>query len=801
MNPQKAPDEARPAPPLLHRLGVWSATHAWRVVAVWLVVLVGAGLLVPRFTDSLTGSSLSITGSESARAEKLMKERFDSAITEDVVVVFDSATRSVKDPAFREAVERGISELRDQDGVASVEDPYAPDGEAQFSDDGRTALVLAGLTGDERDRQEVAPKLQEALDGTARGDIEVMLTGSSALNAAVVEQEDKDLARAESIGLPIALIVLLIAFGTLVAAGLPLILGVFALMTSFGALGALSYLTTFDTFVQAVVTMLGLALGIDYCLFMVTRQREELGSRRGRSIPEVVGATMATAGKAVLFSGFTVLVSVAGLLLVRAPVFRSMALGVMVAVAVMLAVAMTLLPAVLALLGTRINRFAVPGLRRAVQHPDPEHSVWARWTRLVLRRPVLVGGAATLVLLLAAAPVFGLKLGFDVGASAVADAPAGAGYNLVAKKFAPGTATPVQVVVTSPDGRLDNAGLKSIDRLSTLVKDNKQVDGVLSLTDALKEQTGATDQEALRTALADDKGELDRIVSSSGDATILTVFSKSAPDSDATIDLVHWIRDTAAPRAAGPESGIVVDTGGLTAQTIDVGAEINRGTPWVLTAILGMSFLLLLLAFRSLVLALSAIVMNLLSVGAAFGLLTWVFQDGAGEALLDFTSRGFIQAYLPILTFVVLFGLSMDYEVFLISRMKEEWDRTKDNTRAVTVGVVHTAKVITAAAAIMVVVFASFMITSVVEVKQMGFALAVAVLVDATLIRVVVVPAVMRLLGTANWWLPAWLDRALPRVQLTEGPSPAADDGTEDSDAGRDDPATARSTTSASSSD
>ncbi|MFG3259782.1 MMPL family transporter [Streptomyces sp. NPDC048172] len=779
MPPRTRPDEGSSGPTLLHRLGAWCATHVWKVLLVWLVVLVVGGALVPKFTDSLTGSSLTVSGSESARAEKLMKEEFDSAVTEDVVVVFDSSTRSARDAEFRDVVRRGVAELRERSGVASVEDPYAAGGEQQIAADGRTALVLAGLTGDERERQETAPEIQKTLDRVEGDGVDVMLTGSSALNAAVIEQQDKDLARAETIGLSIALIVLLIAFGTLVAAGLPLLLGVAALMTSFGVLGALSYVTTFDTFVQAIVTMLGLALGIDYCLFIVTRQREELQAKPGRPIAETVGATMATAGKAVLFSGCTVLISVAGLFLVRAPVFWSMAFGVMVAVAVMLTVAMTLLPAMLGLCGTRINRLAVPGLRRTVNHPDPEHSVWARWTRVVLRRPVLIGGAAVLVLGAAAIPVTGLKLGFDVGASAVEDAPAGAGYDLVSEKFAPGAAVPVQVVVTSEDGAFDDKGLAAVERLTKTVKDNKEVDGVLSVTDLLKEKAGRSDSATLKAALEqDDDGALARIVSSRGDAAMLTVFSKAAPDSDGTSALVRWIRDTAAPEAErSAADGITVTTGGLTAQTVDVAEEINRATPWVLCAILGLSFLLLLLAFRSLLLAFSAILMNLLSVGAAFGLLTWVFQEGAGEALFDFSSRGFIQAYLPLLTFVVLFGLSMDYEVFIISRMKEEWDRTGDNLRAVTVGTVHTAKVITAAAAIMVVVFSAFMITRVVELKQMGFALAVAVLVDATLIRVVVVPAAMRLAGPANWWMPRWLDRALPRVELTEGPSPVPSDG------------------------
>ncbi|MFC9970402.1 MMPL family transporter [Spirillospora sp. NPDC127200] len=711
---------------LLYRLGRWCGRRAWRVVIAWVVVLGIAGALVPRFADTLTGSSLEVQGSQSARAERLLGEKFGGGVTEDVVVVFDSSSRPATDPRFRAVVERGLAELKRRPGVVRVQDPYAG---KLISADGRTALAVAGLSGDERARQKAAPGLQDAVTAVGGDGVSVYLTGSSPLNAAVVEQEDRDLARAESIGLPIALLVLIIAFGTLVAAGLPLLAGVAALVTAFGALGAASYFTGFDVFVQAVVTMIGLALGIDYCLFAVTRQRAELAAFPGRPVVETVAATMATAGKAVLFSGFTVLISVAGLMLVRAPVFRTMALGVMVAVAAMLAVTLTLLPAVLALLGTRINRWAVPGLRRA-----GGGSMWARWSALVMRRPAVIAGAATLALLAAAAPVAGLKLGFDVGASAVADFPAGKGYQIVSAKFAPGAATPVQVIATRSGG-LDEAGL---DRLAARLRTDPRVAEVVEDADG------------------------------QGDAALLTVFSKHAPDSQAAIGLVRWIRAAAVPQSAQPDGTRIV-VGGLTAQTVDVAEEVRRATPLVLAAVLGLSFLLLLLAFRSLLLPLSAIVMNLLSVGAAFGLLTWVFQDGVGESLLDFTSRGFIQAYLPLLTFVVLFGLSMDYEVFLISRMKEEWGRTGDNQRAVTTGVADTAGVITAAAAIMVVVFASFMITDVVEVKQMGFALAAAVAVDATLIRVVLVPAFMRLAGRANWWIPFWLDRVLPAVHLAEG--------------------------------
>ncbi|WP_231635356.1 MMPL family transporter [Luteipulveratus halotolerans] len=721
---------------------------------------------MPKFSDSLTGSSLNVSGSQSARAEQLLQEEFSGGITEDAAVVIDSMSRPVTDSQVKRVVAAASSLLREHPGVVRVQDPYtAPDG-TQISRDGRTALVLVGLSGEERSRQNMVPKLQAVLDNVATDEVTVHLTGSSALNAAVVEQEDKDLARAESIGLPVALLVLLLAFGTLVAAGLPLLLGVAALVTAFGALGALSYLTSFDVFVQAVVTMLGLALGIDYCLFVVTRFREELRSSRGADMREVVGATMATAGKAVLFSGTTVLISVAGLLLVRAPVFRSMALGVMVAVAVMLVLALTLLPAVLAMCGTRINRLAVPGMKKAAGPTPGQESRWERWTHVVMRHPLAIGATALAALLLAASPALGLRLGFDVGADAVADAPAGAGYATVAQKFAPGAATPIQAVLQA-DRPINSESLAALDRLAARVKAHPQVAGVESVTELLRARYGAIDSPSLQRLQQDAGPTLNRLLAVDGASTTLTIYSKYGPDNERSIELVRWLRSQAAP------PGTSIHVGGLTAQTIDVADEIDRATPWVLAAILGASFVLLLLAFRSLVLAATAIAMNLLSVGAAFGLLTWVFQQGAGESLLDFSSKGFIQAYLPLLTFVVLFGLSMDYEVFLISRMKEEWDRHRNNERAITAGVTHTAKVITAAAAIMVVVFAAFMITRVVEVKQMGFALAVAVLIDATLIRVVLVPALMKVLGSANWWLPRGIDRYLPKVDLAEmGPVP-----------------------------
>ncbi|WP_165956019.1 MMPL family transporter [Streptomyces hainanensis] len=750
-------------------------------MGVWVVVLVGAALLVPRFTEGLTGSSLEVTGSESAHVAALLAEEFDTPVTEDALVVFDSAELRSDSAAYRQAVADVLGTLSEQAGVVEVENPYASGDDVLFARDGRTVLAPVGLAGDERARQEAAPSLQEVLDAaTAQGPVRADLTGSSALNAAVVERQDEDIARAESVGLPIALIVLVLAFGTLVAAGLPLLLGMAAVLTAFGVLGALSGLVGFDAFVQATVTMLGLALGIDYCLFAVSRQREELAARGG-DVEGSVGATMATAGKAVLFSGCTVIISVAGLMVVRAPVFRTMALGVMVAVAAMLLIGLTLLPAVLGLLGTRVDRLAIPGRRRSAGPADVARSRWARWTGVVMRRPVLVGGVTSAVLLLAVVPVGQLRLGFDVGAAAVSDTPAGRGYQLVDEKFAPGAATPLGIVVRTSEGELGDAELAALGRFTDRLLDHPEVSEVVSLGDVLTEDGGRADAATLRAArAADTDGALARLLSRDASATALLVMSRSPADSQPSLDLVRWIRDTAAPESLGEVPGLSARVGGLSGQIVDVADEVARATPLVLLIVSGLSFLLLLLAFRSLLLPLGAIAMNLLSVGAAFGLLTLVFQEGHGASLFGAEGTGFVQVYLPLLTFVVLFGLSMDYEVFLISRIKEEWGRGRDNTRAVVAGVAHTAKVITAAAAIMVVVFAAFMLTEVSEIKQLGFALSVAVLLDATLVRVVLVPALMRLSGRHNWWLPRWLDRALPRLELTEGrpgeaPAPAAD--------------------------
>ncbi len=756
------------------RYGRFAASHPWRVIGAWLLVLAVCAGLSAVFVSRLTGASLSVPGSPSARAEQLLATTFPEGTTEHDLVVFRSRDLTAQDPAYQRRVRDVLDRVRTADGVTTVVSPYDGGG-AQIAQGGHVAVAFVGLRGDAPTRQTYAEDLQQVVR-TASGDrVEAYLTGTAALNAAAVVEENKDLSRAEAIGLPVAMAVLLLAFGTVVAAGLPLLLGMLGVLVSLGVLGALSFLTSWSAFTESTVTMVGVALGIDYSLLVVTRYREE--HARGLSVVEAVGRATDRAGRAVLFSGSTVLVSLSGLALVNSPVSRELGYGVMVAAAVMVVLTLTLLPAVLGALGSRVDRLAVPFLREQISHPDPERSVWGRLARAVMRRPgavALVTGTALLALVY---PVTGIRLGVDLSIGSLSDTPAGRGYLIVSQSFAAGVVSPVTVVVHDRSGPLDAGALDGVAELTRRLEADPGTAGVVSVTRVLDAGLGSHSPEALRTALASPHAGalLGPLVGGGTEptTTVVTVYPKAAPDSRSASDLVRRLRHDVLPPVAAAHPGLELAVGGLTARIVDLDHTIRHAMPWVLAAVLGASYILLLVAFRSLLVPLKAIVMNLLSVGAAFGALVLVFQQGHGASVLGFAPTGFLQVYLPLVAFAILFGLSMDYEVFLVSRMKEEWDATGDNARAVATGITFTARVITAAAAIMVVVFATFVGTPTTELKEMGFALAVAVLVDATIIRLLLVPATMRLLGSANWYLPRWLDRLLPPLHLGELSSPA----------------------------
>ncbi len=737
------------------RLLAWGrfvARHARVVLVVWLILggfaVVGAG----NFRSDLVSSSRVVGGSDSLRAAELVADEFPDAPDESDLVVIHSDELTVGDADFDSTVTAVESKARADEDVISVLGPA--DSPALISKDRHTALVSLGLAGDKSSLSDTSARLTEQVAALGTPQVSVYFTGSTPLADAAGAQSDRDVGRAETIGLPVAAVVLIWAFGSLAAAAIPLTLGVGAVVVAFGSLSLISGTVAFDAFAQTTVTMVGIALGIDYSLFVVTRFREELAARGAsmRDREEAVARTTATAGRAVLFSGVTVIIAVVGLFIVRIPSVRAMAICMIITVVVMLAISVTLLPAILTVLGPRVNSLRIPFLGRRGVHPDPEHSRWGKMADAVMRRPVVSVLVAGGLLVALAAPALRLEYGVDLGVNAVGSSPAGVGYGYVSTGFAPGMVGPIDVVVQSRAGVLDDGDLDALARFSDALSDRDDVAQVTGLTTLLDDAAGSHSRAALDATLATAEGRAMLPVGKSADVTVLTVIPQGSADSTEAAALVKHLR-TAGAGTLG-SAGLDYHVGGAPAQIVDVTAESTRAMPLLIAVVLLASYLMLFLAFKSVLLPAKAICMNLLTVGVAFGLGVSVFQDGFGADLLGVDRTGFIQVIIPIFAFALVFGLSMDYEVFMLSRIREEWLRTGDNRAAIRIGMTHTARVITAAAAIMVIIFASFILTRVLEIKQVGFILAVAVAVDATVVRLVLVPSLMALMGKWNWWSP-----------------------------------------------
>ena len=741
------------------------------VVAVWVAVVIGSAILVPRFQTSVTGPPLDVRASDSYRAQEILGTRFDQPFAEQDLIVFESESLVATDPAFQAVIDTALDRVEELPGVVSVIAPIdSPAAEVLVAEEGHVATALVGLSGSNADRQALAPRLTQAAASAATDEVRVYVTGRSPLIAELVAQQQEDLSRAERLGLPLALLILLISSGAVVAAGLPLVLAMSGVIVTFGALGAASTFTEFNLFVPNIATMIGLGVGIDYALFMVNRFREELA--RGADSRLAVTTTTGTAGRTVFFSGLTVLLSLAGLLLVEARIFRELALGAMTAVAVMALGALTLVPALLAWFGPRVNALRLPG-RNQQSVSFGGDRFWSRWARMIMQQPRLWATVAVVILLVLAAPVTRLNLALDTGTSDIGQQSAGLGREILEREFNEGRISPLQIVYVSHDGALDDADLDAIARLSELLSNDYAVVEVTSVTTLLDRFVGDHSAETLELAVGfpqvvEASGDLINL-GSGGDVTVIRAVPRWSPDSPGPLQLVERIRETMVPNVMAehdPNAEMLV--GGLSAQIVDITAESLRKLPVVVGLVVVLSFALLALVFRSIAIPIKAILMNVLGITAAYGLLVVVFQEGAGARLFDFHVTGTTQVYLPLLTFAVLFGLSMDYEVFLLGRVREEWEKTGDNRTAVERGLQRTGAVITAAAAIMVSVFAAFTFARLTEVKTLGFSLAAAVLIDATLIRIILVPAAMQLLGRWNWWFPPWLDRRLPRFDLAE---------------------------------
>ncbi|GGW96952.1 MMPL family transporter [Streptomyces noursei] len=751
--------------PWVVRLARATATRPGVVVHCWLLVAVLAVLQIPSFTEHETPRTARVEGSESARAEDLLSSAFPHLGPEVGGIVFHSPTLTADDPRYRTAVAAVALSVQADPAVQRTVSPFSVAG--RVSKDGRTALTGVFFRGSKGDVQRAAPRLQELVRRSTalvqRGGerrIEAYLVGYSAAFSEIITQEKAGTRQAELIGVPLALLLLLLATGTAVAACVPIVLAAAGVLLSFGVVGAVSRLTGFDATLETIIPMMGLALGIDYALYVVSRFRAELAERRvdpATPSPEVVrdavAAAMRHAGTTIAASGLVFMLGMSGLLFIDAPTIRQIGVGAMIAAACTLLAGLTLLPALLALAGHRLEygrlpwRSRVPGSLAETGSPR-----FAAFAQRVMARPVAVTVLAAALLGVLALPTLDLRLGVDLGVPALKGTAVGKGQRLMERGFAPGRSMPIDLVYTCAGGRLSQRDLDAVDRLSTrLARDPAvySVDSVTTLAQPGQAPVRATPDTLRATAKH-------VLVSADSRSTVLSVAPAAASDSAAAMQLVGRLRTEIIPGALADVPGARVLVGGMTAAHRDLSDE-TTGKLWpVLGFILGLSFVFLVAVFRSILVPVKALLMNVLATLAAYGVTVWVFQFGHLEGPLDFRSTGTIQAFLPLLTFAFLFAVSMDYELFLVRRVQESWRRSGDNSAAVVEGVAHTAVPITAAAATMAAVFGSFVMVDVLEIKQIGFALAVAVLLDVTLVRMLLVPAVMRLAGRVNWWFPRW---------------------------------------------
>ncbi|MEV0319906.1 MMPL family transporter [Streptomyces sp. NPDC050658] len=735
--------------PALTRWGIAVARRRSVVLVVWLLLVLAAGAAYPLLQERLGAPDHTVRGSDSARAAQLIARHFPALGSEQDMVVFRSDRHQAGTDAYRRHVSTVLDAVADVSGVVGVSGPYDPDERGRISADKRAAVAVVSLRGDVAARSRLAADLQRKVRLRSSGAaVEAYVVGVSPLSNDLSRVQLHDQHVAEGIGVPIALVVLLLALGSLTAAVLPVALAFVAVLVCLGILAVFAVALRLDTFVTVITTMIGGGVGIDYALFVVSRFREELArrTRPAKDMPHTeaieasVGAALRTSGGTVAASGLIVIVALGSMAILDGHLFLEIAIAAGLVVACCVLAALTLLPALLAALGTRINAGRLPrrrGARPGVRQRGTSGR-WAAWARYVQRRPFRVGLPALMLLGLIAAPASELRLGFDLGLETLDDAPSGRGQRIISQSFAPGSVAPLTIIGCAGEGPLGTRQLRSFDRLTTSLRAD---DGVAQVTVAADKKRAPG--SAGRTV----------DVSADGRCAHLSVVSSEEVDSPATRALVGRIRGELAPAAfSGAPTRLYV--GGLTAEYVDLSAETSTKLPVVAAIICVLSLGYLFVIFRSLLLPVKAVLLNLLATAAALGLTALVFQFGHGAELVGFRPNGTLQAYLPVALFALLFGLSMDYEVFLVRRVQEEWLRSGDNARAVVHGVAHTAREITAGSAIMAAVFGSFLLARAPELKQFGFALSVAVLLDASIVRVVVVPALLSLGGRANWWLP-----------------------------------------------
>ena len=718
-----------PVSAFLYRLGRNSARHPFRVLAFWLLAAVAVVALQGSAGGEFDNSER-VPGVESQHAADVLDDRFPSQGGLSARIVIHTDEGRIEDSDHRAAVARVRAQLGAGAAVAAVTDPFAVDA-AALSVDGQTGYLDVTYALDKLTTAQLDDALAVTDAAQAEG-VQVELTGSLALLA-------QEAPSSELIGVGVAIIVLLIAFGSVVATGLPIATALLGIFVGAAGVGVLSAVMDIPEFSLILCAMIGLGVGIDYALFIVTRHRQHL--HEGMSVENAAGTAVATAGQAVLFAGTTVVIAILGLFLAGLPAISGMGAAVALVVTVSMLAAVTLLPGLLGLAGSKIDKLSI---HRRTHVVKPAHeAVAGRWANHVGRHPVryaIVGLGALCAISL---PALSMRIGVPDDGNAPAHTTQRVAFDQLADGFGPGFNGPILVVVELPAG----ADAATVGRIHDAVQADP---GIAAVTAP--------------------------VLNAAGDTAVFTANPTTAPQAAATDQLVRHLRADVLPGAVEGTDVRVSLTG--RAMLTDLSDRITDRLPLFIAAVVAMSFLLLMIVFRSILVPLKAAIMNLLSITAAYGVLVAVFQWGWGKGLIGLHDTMPINPFLPLIMFAILFGLSMDYEVFLLSRVREEYVKSGDNHDAVVRGLSGTARVITSAALIMISVFGAFVLSDDPNGKLFGVGLAAAVLIDATLVRMILVPATMSLLGKANWWLPGWLDRVLPHLDLEGAPGEPGTPGT-----------------------
>ena len=696
------------------------------VLAVWVLAAAALVTVSHRLSDN-TNDSITLPGTDSQRATDALSHSFPAQSNGSSPIVLHVGSGKLTDSKYASAVNDAATDVAKAPHVASVVNPLTPQGASALSKDQATGYLSVTTT--------VSPgalsvdDAQKIIDAASKpahaAGIEVQTGGQLGQKVSKPGTESSEL-----IGILAAMVILTFTFGTVVAMLLPIINAILALAATLAIVRMLSHVTTVSTVAPTLATMIGLGVGIDYALFIVTRHFR--GLDEGLDVKESIARATATSGGAVVFAGGTVTIALVSLAVANIPLVTTMGLMAAVAVVVAVLAAVTLLPAMLALVGPRINSLRV---RAHHSQADSKHGIWARWAARVASRPVIAGLAALVILIPLAVPLLSLNLGQKDVAALSNSTTARQAYDQISQNFGAGVNGPLIVAVSlgSPASGTNDS------RLTTLEKDVSQTSGVAATTPVQINKSGTT--------------------------AYFNAISTKGPAESATTDLVNDLRTSVIPKAE-KGTNMKADVGGTTASYIDLASNISSKLPLQILVVIALSFTLLMLAFRTVVIPVQAAVMNVLSIGAAYGVLTAIFQFGWLHGLIGLDGAVPVVSYVPLFMFAILFGLSMDYEVFLVSQIEEHVHAGEDNRSSVVSGLVTSARVITAAAAIMVFVFGSFVLNGDPTVKQFGIGLAVAVILDATIVRCLLVPAVMVIVGKANWYLPRWLERLLPHINI-----------------------------------